>query len=195
MGQPSDVSRVQPQSRAAEPRELAAAASQASANGNAPGKSSNDNGHVSLVSLAASTEPAAVEADSVEAPAQVASAVIEPAAAGSSSLPESASLKDAFIRQLQLDRLTLRQMRNWVMADEARRAAEVAASATEATYERLALILFGLDLPELLGRAVPPPSTGMSAEERLEVQREKARIRARQRRAAIKAARLAEHAS
>jgi hypothetical protein len=99
-------------------------------------------------------------------------------------------LKDAFVRQLQLDRLTLRQMRSWLMSDEARRAIEVAAGATEATYERLALILFGVDLPLLLGKQIgPPPSTGISAEERLELQREKARIRARLRRAAAKAAR------
>ena len=105
--------------------------------------------------------------------------------------PEVApSLKDAFVRQLQLDRLTLRQMRSWLMADEARRAMEVAAGATEATYERLALILFGVDLPQLLGKqAAPPPTPSISAEERLELQREKARIRARLRRAAAKAAR------
>jgi hypothetical protein len=102
----------------------------------------------------------------------------------------SASLKDAFVRQLQLDRLTLRQMRSWLMSDEARRAIEVAAGATEATYERLALILFGVDLPQLLGKQpAVPASQGMSAEERLELQREKARIRARLRRAAAKAAR------
>ena len=102
----------------------------------------------------------------------------------------SASLKDAFVRQLQLDRLTLRQMRSWLMSDEARRAIEVAAGATEATYERLALILFGIELPQLLGKqSAVPQSTGMSAEERLELQREKARIRARLRRAAAKAAR------
>jgi hypothetical protein len=100
------------------------------------------------------------------------------------------TLKEAFVRQLQLDRLTLRQMRSWLMADDARRAMEVAAGATEATYERLALILFGADLPQLLGKqAAPPPTPGMSAEERLELQREKARIRARLRRAAAKAAR------
>ncbi|HEY0580834.1 MAG TPA: hypothetical protein VGE94_01550 [Chloroflexota bacterium] len=100
------------------------------------------------------------------------------------------ALKDAFVRQLQLDRLTLRQMRSWLMSDEARRAIEVAAGATEATYERLALILFGSDLPQLLGKqAAAPASTGMSAEERLELQREKARIRARLRRAAAKNAR------
>jgi hypothetical protein len=100
-----------------------------------------------------------------------------------------ATLKEAFIRQLQLDRLTLRQMRSWLMADDARRAMEVAAGATEATYERLALILFGTDLPQLLGRQpTPQPTPGMSAEERLELQREKARIRARLRRAAAKAA-------
>jgi len=102
------------------------------------------------------------------------------------------SLKEAFVRQLQLDRLTLRQMRSLLMADEARRAIEVAAGATEATYERLALILFGADLAQLLGKQAPPPaSTGLSAEERLELQREKARIRARLRRAAIKAAKQA----
>jgi hypothetical protein len=102
----------------------------------------------------------------------------------------SASLKDAFLRQLQLDRLTLRQMRSWLMSDEARRAIEVAAGATEGTYERLALILFGTELPQLLGKqSAAPQSTGMSAEERLELQREKARIRARLRRAAAKAAR------
>jgi len=101
----------------------------------------------------------------------------------------SASLKDAFVRQLQLDRLTLRQMRSWLMSDESRRAIEVAAGATEATYERLALILFGSELPQLLGKQVAvPQSMGMSAEERLELQREKARIRARVRRAAAKAA-------
>ena len=64
------------------------------------------------------------------------------------------------------------------------------AGATEATYERLALILFGTDLQQLLGKEAPPPAPpSMSAEERLELQREKARIRARLRRAAIKAAR------
>lgn len=97
------------------------------------------------------------------------------------------SLKHAFVRQLQLDRLTLRQMRSWLMSDEARRAAEVAAGATEATYERLSLILFGVDLPQLSGKpATAPTNPGMTAEERLELQREKARIRARQRRAAAK---------
>jgi hypothetical protein len=102
----------------------------------------------------------------------------------------AASLKDAFVRQLQLDRLTLRQMRSWLMSDEARRAIEVAAGATEATYERLALILFGVDLPQLLGKqSAISANTGISAEERLELQREKARIRARLRRAAAKAAR------
>ena len=112
---------------------------------------------------------------------------IEPAPATS---PQSHPTKEAFIRQLQLDRLTLRQMRSWLMSDEARRSIEVAAGATEATYERLALILFGVDLPQLLGKqAAPPANPGMSAEERLELQREKARIRARLRRAAAKAAR------
>lgn len=102
----------------------------------------------------------------------------------------SPAVRDAFVRQLQLDRLTLRQMRTWLMSEDARRAIEVAAGATEATYERLALILFGIDLPQLLGKQPSPPaSTGMTAEERLELQREKARIRARLRRAATKAAR------
>jgi len=100
------------------------------------------------------------------------------------------AFKDAFVRQLQLDRLTLRQMRSILMNEDARRAIEVAVGATEATYERLALILFGSDLPQLLGKPiVPPTAPTISAEERLELQREKARIRARLRRAAIKAAR------
>ncbi len=112
----------------------------------------------------------------------------EPVIVPPASVPPT--LKEAFIRQLQLDRLTLRQMRSWLMTDDARRAMEVAAGATEATYERLALILFGVDLPQLLGKQPAPPTTpGMSAEERLELQREKARIRARLRRAAAKAAR------
>jgi hypothetical protein len=113
-------------------------------------------------------------------------------AAALAGLPPGApaSLKDAFVRQLQLDRLTLRQMRSWLMSEDSRRAIEVAAGATEATYERLALILFGIELPQLLGKPLAAPqSTGMSAEERLELQREKARIRARLRRAAAKAAR------
>jgi hypothetical protein len=102
----------------------------------------------------------------------------------------SPSMRDAFVRQLQLDRLTLRQMRSWLMAEEARRAIEVAAGATEATYERLALILFGVELAQLVGKqSAVPASSGMSAEERLELQRDKARIRARLRRAASKAAR------
>jgi hypothetical protein len=127
-----------------------------------------------LAAQAAEEEKPIIEAVEFPAPS--------PVAAG--------SLKEAFVRQLQLDRLTLRQMRSWLMSDEARRAIEVAAGATEATYERLALILFGVDLPQLLGKqAAPPPSTGISAEERLELQREKARIRARLRRAAAKAAR------
>lgn len=113
--------------------------------------------------------------------------VLEPPAGPLSGTP---AMREAFVRQLQLDRLTLRQMRSWLMSDEARRSIEVAAGATEGTYERLALILFGADLPQLLGKqAAPPPNPGMSAEERLELQREKARIRARLRRAAAKAAR------
>ena len=75
-------------------------------------------------------------------------------------------LKQAFVRQLQLDRLTFRQMRSWVMSDEARRAAEIAASATEATYERLALCLFGADLPRLTGRAAPPQAAAMHRRKR-----------------------------
>ena len=117
---------------------------------------------------------------------------LEPSSVELPGSPPSApaSLKDAFIRQLQLDRLTLRQMRSWLMSEDARRAIEVAAGATEATYERLALILFGVDLPQLLGKQpTVPAGQGMSAEERLELQREKARIRARLRRAAAKAAR------
>lgn len=96
-----------------------------------------------------------------------------------------------FLRQLELDRLTLRQMRGWMVSEEARRAADVAASATEAAYERLAIALFGRTLLELLGptRASVVATTTPSAEERLEQQREKARIRARQRRAALKLAR------
>jgi len=133
--------------------------------------------------------PEAVEAEAVQPIA------VEPLAAVELPGPPPATgaapaLKDAFVRQLQLDRLTLRQMRSWLMSDEARRAIEVAAGATEATYERLALILFGVDLPQLLGKQTAvQPSTGISAEERLELQREKARIRARLRRAAAKAAR------
>jgi hypothetical protein len=113
--------------------------------------------------------------------------VLEPHVEPLPSAPPSS--KDAFVRQLQLDRLTLRQMRSWLMADDARRAIEVAAGATEATYERLALILFGVDLAQLLGKQQVPPSPGPSAEERLELQRDKARIRARLRRAAAKASR------
>jgi hypothetical protein len=127
--------------------------------------------------------------------AEAVTAALEPTVLEPPSPPPNVppSLKDAFVRQLQLDRLTLRQMRSWLMADDARRAIEVAAGATEATYERLALILFGVDLPQLLGKQpAPPANPGMSAEERLELQREKARIRARLRRAAAKAARLAQ---
>jgi hypothetical protein len=133
------------------------------------------------------TNPETTIEDAADAPSELAVADAEPISLPG---PPPASLKDAFVRQLQLDRLTLRQMRSWLMSDEARRAIEVAAGATEATYERLALILFGADLPQLLGKQAPvPASTVMSAEERLELQREKARIRARLRRAAAKAAR------
>ena len=133
------------------------------------------------------TQAEAAVDDAADAPSELDVANAEPISLPG---PPPASLKDAFVRQLQLDRLTLRQMRSWLMSDEARRAIEVAAGATEATYERLALILFGADLPQLLGKQAPvPASTVMSAEERLELQREKARIRARLRRAAAKAAR------
>ncbi|MBV9578963.1 MAG: hypothetical protein JO057_10265 [Chloroflexi bacterium] len=133
-------------------------------------------------------EPVTITSDLDMGPGQPPDADLAMAAGPTPVVPPT--LKEAFLRQLQLDRLTLRQMRTWLMADDARRAMEVAAGATEATYERLALILFGVDLPQLLGKqAAPPPTPGMSAEERLELQREKARIRARLRRAAAKAAR------
>ena len=163
---------------------------------------SESNGHTTLVTLDP-PEPVTPSVVVDEEPVTIASELDMPPAAMSAlpeipTIPETISLppstpptlKEAFVRQLQLDRLTLRQMRSWLMADDARRAMEVAAGATEATYERLALILFGVDLPQLLGKqAAPPPTPGMSAEERLELQREKARIRARLRRAAAKAAR------
>ncbi|GAC1314308.1 MAG: hypothetical protein NVSMB2_03550 [Chloroflexota bacterium] len=135
-----------------------------------------------IASLGAVLHPSAL----TEASAPVTSAPVELAGPRPHVPP---ALKDAFVRQLQLDRLTLRQMRAWLMSDEARRAIEVAAAATEATYERLALILFGTDLGQLSGRPAPVQASGMSAEERLEVQREKARIRARVRRAAAKVSR------
>lgn len=141
--------------------------------------------HLKVEVEVSAIEPTTTNSD-VELPAQ-------PPVADIKGPPPSTppTLKEAFVRQLQLDRLTLRQMRSWLMADEARRAMEVAAGATEATYERLSLILFGVDLAQLLGKqAPPPPNPGMSAEERLELQREKARIRARLRRATAKAARL-----
>ena len=136
-------------------------------------------------------EPVSVTSDLDMGPAQPAEPELTPRPSQEvDTAAAPATLKEAFIRQLQLDRLTLRQMRSWLMADDARRSMEVAAGATEATYERLALILFGVDLPQLLGKQpAPPPTPGMSAEERLELQREKARIRARLRRAAAKAAR------
>ena len=163
------------------------------------------NGSTSLATLdpPETSEPRYDGVEAVSAMMYESQSHLEPESAAVTPIPAAADLpgpppgvppllKEAFIRQLQLDRLTLRQMRSWLMSDEARRAIEVAAGATEATYERLALILFGVDLPQLLGKqAAVPPSTGMSAEERLELQREKARIRARLRRAAAKAAKQA----
>jgi hypothetical protein len=164
-----------------------------------------NNGHVSLVTLDLSSVPvidahptqelAEMDLAATDATVEATEVAVQEPELRVAELPGpqpsvSPSLKDAFVRQLQLDRLTLRQMRSWLMADDARRAMEVAAGATEATYERLALILFGVDLPQLLGKqSAPPPTPSMSAEERLELQREKARIRARLRRAAAKAAR------
>lgn len=183
-----------------------------STNGNGQA-SANGNGHTPVITLerpqtavvashddAAEVPPAPLAPPAVATPAAevdvVSNLSFEMPRGGALESPAtepataSDSLRDAFVRQLQLDRLTLRQMRSWLMADDARRAIEVAAGATEATYERLALILFGVDLPRLLGKQpAPPPTPGMSAEERLELQREKARIRARLRRAAAKAAR------
>jgi hypothetical protein len=158
------------------------------------------NGHTSLATLEPPTPPPAnghrvvVDEEPVTIASELDLPMPEPPqlAAENIAPPPNVppTLKEAFLRQLQLDRLTLRQMRSWLMADEARRAMEVAAGATEATYERLALILFGVDLSQLLGKQpTPPPTPGMTAEERLELQREKARIRARLRRAAAKAAR------
>jgi hypothetical protein len=154
--------------------------------------SAESNGHAGLATLEPAMAPPPNGHQLEEEPHIPPSEEVEPPSvempAPAPNAP--AALKDAFVRQLQLDRLTLRQMRSWLMADDARRAMEVAAGATEATYERLALILFGVDLPQLLGKqAAPLPNPGMSAEERLELQREKARIRARLRRAAAKAAR------
>ena len=178
------------------PRLLAAAsvggAARASSNGNANG--SGVNGHAPAVLAAV---PLARPLPSEEEPVDPTASPSGPtptsdlAAVSTTDQAEPGGMRESFLRQLQLDRLTMRQMRGWLLSEDARRAAEVAASATEATYERLALALFGVDLPQLLGRAAAvPPSTTMSAEERLELQREKARIRARQRRAALKAARL-----
>jgi hypothetical protein len=139
------------------------------------------------LSTISNAEPAAEPlAEPVEAPAAIEHLPL------ARPITSPDALKEAFVRQLQLDRLTLRQMRSLLMSEDARRAIEIAVGATEATYERLALILFGADLPQLLGKPiVPPAAPTMSAEERLELQREKARIRARLRRAAIKAAKLA----
>jgi hypothetical protein len=159
----------------------------ASANGSHPAPSTNGR-----ATLAQAVEEDDEDDDDAQAP--MTNTITEPTLIPEVEVPAPvavapAPLKDAFVRQLQLDRLTLRQMRSLLMSDEARRAIEVAVGATEATYERLALILFGIDLPQLLGKNVSVPTAQvMSAEERLELQREKARIRARLRRAAIKAA-------
>jgi X-X-X-Leu-X-X-Gly heptad repeat protein len=156
------------------------------------GHVASSNGHVAHPKLSlAATAPPPDPAPSVSV-IRMTPEPSEPAPAPVTTDSQSSTLKDAFVRQLQLDRMTLRQMRSLLMSDEARRSIEVAVGATEATYERLALILFGSDLQQLLGKAAVAPATpGMSAEERLELQREKARIRARLRRAAIKAAKQA----
>jgi hypothetical protein len=189
--------------RPAERTLVAAAAGNGNGTGTASLVTANGHAHSSNVGSDLPTESAPVRLATADA---APSPVLAPQAAvletPSSTLSPDATyleaafeaptdMRSAFVRQVQLDRLTLRQMRGWVMSEEARRAVEIAASATEATYERLALALFGNDLSRLTGRAAPTqPSTAMSAEERLELQREKARIRARQRRAAIKAGRL-----
>lgn len=150
-----------------------------------------------LASPATSPPPStlAVAADPVEpaAPDVAPGPVVESAEEAGIMQPMPEPLGGAratFLRQLALDRLMLRQMRGWLLSEDARRAAEVAAGATEAAYERLAIALFGSTLAELLGPNVPTaaPTPTVSAEERLEQQREKARIRARQRRAALKRA-------
>jgi hypothetical protein len=157
------------------------------------GHVASGNGHVAHPKLSlAATAPPPDPAPSVSV-IRMTSEPPEPAPAPVTVDSQSSALKEAFVRQLQLDRMTLRQMRSLLMSDEARRSIEVAVGATEATYERLALILFGSDLQQLLGKAAVTPATpAMSAEERLELQREKARIRARLRRAAIKAAKQAQ---
>jgi len=183
------------------PSTLAAASvhSESIANGSAAAATngSESNGHVALTLLTLAdpappeppepmstpSEPTDVLGEPVLPPTPTDTPAVVPAA------PAPDALKEAFVRQLQLDRLTLRQMRSLLMAEEARKAIEVAVGATEATYERLSLILFGSELAQLLGKPiVPPTAPTMSAEERLELQREKARIRAGLRRAAIKAA-------
>jgi hypothetical protein len=188
-------------------RELAAAVTPAAAQ--APAVKASTNGHVvevptprpaAAVAEERSEEPEPqVEPPAPARPAPVAHIQPTPAPEPVEPVPTVsaepaaglAQARAAFLRQLELDRLTLRQMRGWLISEEARRAAEVAAGATEAAYERLSLALFGGPLPQLLGQSITTqPSTQMTAEERLELQREKARIRARQRRAAIKAARL-----
>jgi hypothetical protein len=194
-------------------RELAAAATPTAA-GQAPVAKASTNGHVVEMPTPRAAAPVVEERPTEPEPepetqpapaaparpapvpvAHVPAPVPEPAepapTAGAEPAAGLAHARAAFLRQLELDRLTLRQMRGWLISEEARRAAEVAAGATEAAYERLSLALFGGPLPQLLGQSITTqPSTQMTAEERLELQREKARIRARQRRAAIKAARL-----
>jgi hypothetical protein len=185
-GQPTDDGRASPVRRIPDQVvELVAAG--APSNG-AHHPIAEANGHLSMPAL--TLPDLAVPTDEPMLPT-----TIEPLheAAEQPTAPAPSTLKDAFVRQLQLDRLTLRQMRSLLMSEEARRAIEVAVGATEATYERLALILFGADLPQLLGKPVAAAAApSMSAEERLELQREKARIRARLRRATIKAAKLAD---
>lgn len=99
-------------------------------------------------------------------------------------------LRRAFARQFQVDRLMLRHMQTWAGTVGSENVGPLAQSATEATYERLALVLFGCSLAELLAESniVGPPGEG-SAAEKLAQQREKARLRARQRRALLRLAR------
>lgn len=122
------------------------------------------------------------------APAPEAASDVAPSSEPQPPTTESGDLRALFLRQLEIDRLTLRRMHEWLPSQEARQAADVAASATEATYERLALALFGTGLISLQGPGNPVALPAvLSADERLEIQREKARVRARNRRALLKA--------